>query len=204
MWGSLAVLFRNRRLVWLAPFMVSLMAFSRLYLGVHFLADALGGVLLGGLMLTFAYLFVGSTERQRQFFAAAKAKAGATLPLILYVSFMFIMPLLLAIFSLIPAAFAGFFIGLNAAFTVLLNEELPEEGGSLPVRVARVLLAGITFLLLHRVLNLGLSWLPVPASIWSQFLAAGLSCFLTFWGCCKMFLRLGLYKKTTQATTASA
>ena len=203
MWGGLAVIFRSRRLAWLAPFFVSLVAFSRMYLGVHFLGDVLGGALLGGLILSFAYLFIGSAEGQCRFFAAAKAGAGAALPLILYVTFMFILPLLLAIFSLVGAALAGFFIGLNAAFTLMLRQGLPEDGGSLPVRAARVLLGGLIFLLLNLALRQGLAWLHVPAGEWSNFLATGLGCFLTFWGSLKILLRLGFYKKRTQTQTAS-
>ena len=203
MWGGLAVIFRSRRLAWLAPLFVSLVAFSRLYLGVHFLGDVLGGALLGGLMLSFAYLFVGSTEGQRRFFAAAKASTGAALPLILYVSFMFILPLLLAIFSAIPAAFAGFFIGLNAAFTLILRQGLPEDGGSLPVRAARVLLGGLIFLLLNWALRQGLARLHISSGSWSIFISTGLGCFLTFWGSVKILLRLGFYKKGTQMQTAS-
>jgi len=203
-WGGLAVLFRSRRLAWLALFFISLIAFSRMYLGVHFLGDILGGVLLGILMLSFAWLCFGHPEGQRRFFAAAKLSAAAALPLTLYVSFMFILPLLLAVLSLINAALAGFFIGLNVAFTLLLKAGLPEDKGSLTVRAARVLLAGIIFLLLNGALQQGFFWLDIPMAPWSICISTGLGCFLTFWGCVKTFLRLGLYKKTVQATIASA
>lgn len=195
MWGGLAVFFRSRRLAWLAPFFVSLIAFSRLYLGVHFLGDVLGGILLGGLMLLLAWRWFAGPENQQRFFATAKLSTGAVLPMILYISFMFILPLLLAVFSLVNAAFAGFFIGLNAAFALLLKTGLPEDGGPLPVRAVRVLLGGIIFLLLNWALQHGLAWLHVLANGWSPFLAAAASCFLTFWGCCKIFLRLELYRR---------
>ena len=60
LWGGLAVVFRKRALAWLAPFLVALVAFTRLYLGVHFLADVLGGILLGGLVLFAAWRLIGS------------------------------------------------------------------------------------------------------------------------------------------------
>jgi membrane-associated phospholipid phosphatase len=70
MWGGLAVLFRSRRLAWLAPLFVSLVAFTRMYLGVHFLGDVLGGILLGGLMLSLAWLLVGREKPLLAFGAA--------------------------------------------------------------------------------------------------------------------------------------
>ena len=81
-----------------------MIAFTRLYLGVHFLADVLGGILLGGLMLLLAYRLIIGTENQQRFFTAATLSAQAALPLLLYLSFMFILPLLLAVFSLGPTA----------------------------------------------------------------------------------------------------
>ena len=38
--------------------------------------------------------------------------------------------MLLALFSLFSAMFAGFFVGLNAAFTLALRSGLPEDKGS--------------------------------------------------------------------------
>jgi membrane-associated phospholipid phosphatase len=199
MWGGLAVLFRSRWLAWLAPFFISLVAFTRLYLGVHFLGDVLGGALLGGLMLFLACLFIGSADGQQRFFAAAKISAGAALPLVAYVTFMFILPMLLVIFSAIPAAFAGFFIGLNAAFTLILRQGPPDDSGSLPVRVARVLLGGLIFLLLNWALRQGLAWLDISTGSWSIFISTGLGCFLCFWLSVQLCLRLGFYKKGIQA-----
>jgi membrane-associated phospholipid phosphatase len=198
MWGGLAVLFRKRWLDWLAPFLISLVAFTRLYLGVHFLADVLGGALLGGLMLFFAYRLVGGDSGRQRFFAAARISANAALPLIVYISFMFILPLLLVVLAAIPPAIAGFFIGLNAAFTLILRQGPPADCGSLPVRAARVLLGGLIFLLLNRVLGQGLAWLDTSPGSWPIFISTGLGCLLTFWLSIKLFLRLGLYKKETQ------
>ncbi|GAB4404067.1 MAG: phosphatase PAP2 family protein [Microscillaceae bacterium] len=55
LWGGLMLLFWHR---WLAPvyaLMLFFVPFSRLYLGVHFLGDLLGGYLLGGALLGLAY-----------------------------------------------------------------------------------------------------------------------------------------------------
>ena len=196
MWGGLAVVFRKRALAWLAPLMVALVAFTRLYLGVHFLADVLGGVLLGGLVLYAAWKLVGSDRGRERFFAAARSHLDARLPGILYYFFLFAVPMLLALFSLFSAMFAGFFVGLNSAFTLTIRSGLPSDRGSLWVRLARVVLGGVLFLLLGLALKQALALVPAVAdSPWGTFLTAGLGTFLTVWGGIKLLLLLGLYKK---------
>jgi membrane-associated phospholipid phosphatase len=200
MWGGLAVLFRNRWLDWLAPFFISLTAFTRLYLGVHFLADVLAGALLGGIMLFFAYTFIGRADGRQRFFAAAKISAGAVLPAILYAACMFVLPLLLMVFSAVSPAFAGFFIGLNTAFTLILRQGAPADNGSLLVRAARMLIGGSIFLLLNWALGQGLAWLGVSSGAWPVFISTGLGCFLTFWLTVRLGLLLGLYRKEEPST----
>ncbi len=196
MWGGLALVFRKRALAWLAPFMVALIAFTRLYLGVHFLADILGGILLGGLMLLSAWRLIGSEASRERFFAAALSGLCRSLPTSLYALFLFILPLLLAAFSLLSPAIAGFYIGLNAAFTILLRSGLPGDDGSFWIRLARVLLSGLLFWLLSLLLRQGASLLPaIATSPWRRFLAAGLGSFLTLWGGLRLFQRLGLYRQ---------
>ena len=200
LWGGLAVLFRKRWLRWLALMVITLMVFSRLYLGVHFLADVLGAILLGVIMLSLAYLFIGKTESQHRFFSAVTTKAGSVLPLILYIIFLFILPIILAVFVVVPAVFVGFFVGLNTAFTLILIKGLPEDGGSLLVRVTRVLLCSLFYFLINWALSHALNLVHVTTdAAWSGFLIAGLGSFLTLWGSVKLFLKLGLYKESTSA-----
>lgn len=196
LWGGLALIFRKRALAWLAPFMVALVAFTRLYLGVHFLADVLGGVLLGGLVLVTAWKIIVSATGRERFFAAARARLGIALPVVLYHFFLFILPVLLVLLSLFNPMFAGFFVGMNAAFTLALRSGLPTDKNSPAARLARVLLGSLLFWLLS--LALGLAFARVPAvagSPWASFLTAGLGTFLSVWGGIKLLLLLGLYKK---------
>lgn len=196
LWGGLAVVFRDRRLAWLAPFFITLVAFTRLYLGVHFLADVLGGIALGGLVLFAAWKFIGRAAGRERFFAAARAELSANLPGVLYYFFLFIVPVLLALFSLFSARFSGFYVGLNAAITLALRSGLPADRGSLWARLVRVLLGGSLFLLLSLALGLMLTLVPAASgSAWGTFLTAGLGTFFSVWGGLKLMLRLGLYQK---------
>ena len=52
-WGYLALAFARRWLTWLAAALIVLMCISRLYLGLHFPADVLGGLVLGLVLVLF-------------------------------------------------------------------------------------------------------------------------------------------------------
>lgn len=54
-WGCVALLFRKKWVIGLSLLMIFLIPFSRLYLGVHFLGDLIGGYLLGGILLFIFY-----------------------------------------------------------------------------------------------------------------------------------------------------
>jgi membrane-associated phospholipid phosphatase len=57
-WGYLCLVFRKRWLYIITPILVVLIALSRLYLGLHWPLDVLGGLVLGLLVLGFAYLIL--------------------------------------------------------------------------------------------------------------------------------------------------
>jgi hypothetical protein len=137
-------------------------------------------------------LFRSNRDR---FFAAARSRLYISLPAILYFLFLFLLPLLLVLFSLLNAKIAGFYIGLNAAFTLALRAGLPEDKGPIPTRLARVLLAGLLFWLFRLALRMAITLLPALAvASWGRFLSAGLGTFLTVWAGLKLFERLGLYR----------
>jgi membrane-associated phospholipid phosphatase len=62
-WGALALMYRKPWLTAVAGALVLLMPLSRLYLGMHFLADVLGGLVLGAALLAVAYALVLRRDR---------------------------------------------------------------------------------------------------------------------------------------------
>lgn len=195
-WGGMAVVFRRRWLAWLAALMIALIAFSRLYLGVHFLADILGGALLGGLVLLAAWLLWRRDGRRAELFAALAGTIASKARRAAYLALLFGLPLLLAAFSLVSMTFTGLYVGMNAAYLLLARRGLPDDAGSLPVRLARVLLGGAIFSLLAAGLRRIVVLIPALAGApWGRFLAAALATFLCFWLGMELYLRLGLYRK---------
>lgn len=75
-WGYLSIVFRRRWLYILTPIVVLSIAFSRLYLGLHWPRDVLVGLLLGLVLLACGYVLI-------RFFADAPLRAGFRAQLLL-------------------------------------------------------------------------------------------------------------------------
>jgi len=107
MWFYLADKIRRPWAWWLALILFSLIAFSRLYLGVHFPTDLLGGALLGGvLLLTFIKLEPILTRVLAQWPLPGQISLAAILPLVIVI--LHPHPHTVAVFSVL----SGFSLGL--------------------------------------------------------------------------------------------
>jgi len=60
--GSLSLWLKNRKFTYFSVFIILLIAFSRIYLGVHFPTDILGGWFLGGLILLILWPLLDRIE----------------------------------------------------------------------------------------------------------------------------------------------
>ncbi len=61
-WGSLSLWRKNRRFVFFSAAVILLIAFSRVYLGVHFPTDILAGWIAGAVLLIVFWLFIDRLE----------------------------------------------------------------------------------------------------------------------------------------------
>lgn len=107
LWGYLAVALRRRWLTWLAVVIIALVSLSRLYLGVHFPGDVLGGLGIAAVLLVlFALLY--------------QLDLGAMLSVRMRMLLIFLIPLLL--YPLYQTGTSeqliGFFIGFFTAETL--------------------------------------------------------------------------------------
>jgi membrane-associated phospholipid phosphatase len=64
-WGYLVTRFRHKIFSLMAVVLILLIAFSRIYVGVHFPQDVVGGLLIGLLLLVAYNWLVGTIERRR-------------------------------------------------------------------------------------------------------------------------------------------
>jgi membrane-associated phospholipid phosphatase len=64
MWGAIMYLIRNRTVIILGLIMIILIPYSRMYLGVHFLGDIMGGYVLGFLTLAIVIPLILYMEKR--------------------------------------------------------------------------------------------------------------------------------------------
>lgn len=134
---SVGVFYRARPVALLALLWTPLMAFSRMYLGRHFLADVLGGAALGVFAVGASVLLFRRLDRDTGW-----RDHGAMQPLCLLV---LVLVALSAVSPLVSARYAGALLGLALAHAAIVASGAPPEGGAPGRRLARVLLAEVLF-----------------------------------------------------------
>jgi membrane-associated phospholipid phosphatase len=196
LWGGLALLFRHRVLYWIVPVMIVLMALSRMYFGRHFLADVIGGFVVGVVMLFVAYQLLIRYQLQERFFQRASFALAVQLPNILFFFFLFVAPVLAALTSTIETDKLGYLLGANAAFLAMILQGLPDDSGALWQRATRVLLGFLLFFVVSFVIDLGINLSGINDELfWAKFIEAAMPSFAALWGLVTISVRLGLYKR---------
>ena len=112
-----------------------------------------------------------------------------------FYSIMFVVPVLLTALSLVSADVAGFFLGTNTAYLLIIRKGLPEDTGDAGTRAARVFIALMFFGVSALVLDAGFA--TVGTAIYSGFnLLEFLKAFipaLTIWVSVSICTKLDLY-----------
>lgn len=196
LWGGLALLFRNRILYWLAPVMIVAMALSRMYFGRHFLADVIGGFVVGVVILFVAYQLLTRYQLQERLFQRASFALTVQLPNILFFIFLFVAPILVALTATMDNDRIGYLLGVNTAFVVMILQGLPDDSGTLWQRAARVLLGFLLFFVVNSFIDLGINLSGINNDLaWVEFIEAVIPSFIALWGTVTICVKLGLYKR---------
>lgn len=129
-WIGMALLFRKRWLWALSILMILLTALSRMYLGMHYLGDVVGGLIIG-LLLSLGFNIL---------FDELKLDNGISL-MPKHLLFFLAPVILLLFYRFIPGFQGGMFIGFNLALLVIIKVwGEPELADSYGKRVLNVLL----------------------------------------------------------------
>lgn len=151
LWGGIATVFNNRIIRILTPLVIVFMAFSRVYLGRHFIEDVLGGAIVGLIFLGVFTHFLKSPLKD-DFFKKESFEFAFRRQNLLFYSFMFVIPIIFIALSLVSADVAGVFLGTNVAYLLILRKGIPDDTGSAAQRTTRVfialLLLGVSSLIL--------------------------------------------------------
>lgn len=151
LWGGAAVLFNNRLIKFMIPFMIISMAFSRMYLGRHFLGDVIGGAILGLILLGIFIRFIKSPLKEA-FFEKENFEFSLRPKNLFFYIFMFILPVFLTGLNLVGSDTAGFLLGTNIAYLLIIRKGIPVETENSMHNLIRVFIAlglfGISTLIL--------------------------------------------------------
>ncbi len=150
-WGSLALLFRRSWLAWCTLALVFLMPLSRIYLGRHFLADVLGGLFLGVLVL----LFVASLQRGRVIGPGKPEEYREHAPFLSFAEtvYLFVLPIAAIIFVTPAREESAVLLGLNTGYILSGRLKALDLPRTVIKRVLGVVLATAVFLVLLEVQN---------------------------------------------------
>ena len=149
LWGGSATVFTTRLIRILTPFVIVLMAFSRVYLGKHFIGDVLGGAIVGLIsILVFAYFL--KSPLKDDFFKKKNFELALRSHNLFFYCFMFVIPIILVALSLVLSNpldpdTVGYFFGMNVAYILIMRKGIPNDIGSVEQRVTRAFIAFLLF-----------------------------------------------------------
>lgn len=192
LWGALLLLFRKRWISVLCISLIILSPLSRIYLGVHFLADILSGLALGGAILAIFYALVLkpdklSTYLQKDHYTIG-ANAITALFLIIPLLFFFVLPL--KVFPLI-----AYMLGFGTAFLLLSQKGLPVSEAPIPHRIGRTIIGLLIFIAFNVILKKVAEQMGFAENIWADFGISFIGAFALLWLGTTINLRLGWLKR---------
>ena len=192
LWGSMALVFKERRLWVLALSLTTLMALSRMYLARHFLAGVLGGIGVGLLVTVVAWKIALGPVAGGGSAPDRLRRAGSTdlARFLLYLGPPVLMMFVPGVGLVTVMRLVGVYLGL----WLLTGTGLPEGGGESSKRFLRVVLA----ITIYAVVNRSFDWLfeaTLGRGDLLEALVEGLSTFALTWGTSVASYRLGLYRR---------
>jgi membrane-associated phospholipid phosphatase len=193
--GMLFLIVRKPWMSFLSLAIVVFVPLSRMYLGRHFLADVLGGYIVGLVFVVLIYKCSIQSAWLYSFLSCKPQKLQWDTKVVLFFFYIFILPFLLLLFPKINHGGVAAFLGFNIGFVLVWNRGIPEDRGTVLQRIARIVIALIVFILVDQIL--GRSSQPLspilPGVI--EFIRNALTVAIFLWGSTMLCIKLGLYKR---------
>ena len=191
-WGAFALLYRKKWVVSVCIFLMVLIPISRIYLGVHFLADVIGGIVLGAILLGLFYNRVIIPEKLLKYINRYKYELWINFE----TAFLVVAPLTLLFF--LPSkvhSLVAFLMGVGLGFIVQTQKGLPLNDGTILQRLFRTLLAVLVFLMSSFVIQFILESLNFLSSHYANFFEVGLGSFFMIWLTIEIAVKVGWYQR---------
>lgn len=195
LWGSISLYVKKIWVYLMSVMMIVFISLSRMYLGRHFLADVLGGLLLGFFVVLVFYRGIYKNDSLLFFVFGRSEKAHISMGTILGLFYFLIVPFLVLLIPGIPMEQVAALLGLNLGFILIRHRGIPRDTGHFLQRSGRVFLAGAVFFLFYAGLKRGIGLVlnNEPASV--EFIRLVFSMFISLWGSVEISIKLNLYKR---------
>jgi hypothetical protein len=194
-WGSIYFFFKKTWVRFLAVIMILFIPLSRMYLGRHFLADVLGGYLIGFLIFLGFYKFVYMNEGLKYFLYEKREWFRINLKSGFMFFYAFFIPFMLLAFPGVDIEYVSAFFGFNLGFLLIRKRGIPEDTGNFLQRSARIAIA-FGFLILFRItLEKGSHLVFKIEPAWVLFARSAIMMFLFFWCSTELCVKLGLFRR---------
>ncbi|MDG2448294.1 MAG: phosphatase PAP2 family protein [Saprospiraceae bacterium] len=191
-WGAFALIYRRKWAYGLSLALIILIPMSRLYLGVHFLADVLGGLVLGASILAIFYWQLLQSRKMSSYLQRHKYD----LLLNFETAFLTIAPLILLFFLPIKAfSLVAFLMGFGISFIILAQKGLPLNDGSIIHRILRTVLCFLIFAIVSFSLNFLISTFGLVDNTFIQFIKNLLATYLMIWLGIELGIKLGWFQR---------
>jgi membrane-associated phospholipid phosphatase len=186
-WSGTAILFSPRSLP-IAAIVVFLMALSRMYLGRHFLADVIGGLVVGSVLLLSFYSIYRHKSVYELFFNHSRP-----LPILPMIAILILPALpLFYIPQYIELDTTGRLVGINTALILILRNGYPDDSGTRIQRTGRILLGVALFFSGAFLFEFVKPW--IASELLRDFVRGAVPGFLAIWGAVSASYRFGLYR----------
>lgn len=192
LWGALLFLFRKRWISVICIALIGLIPLSRIYLGVHFLADVLGGLVLGGAILAVFYRLVLKPDK----LAAYLQKDHYTISFNAITILFLVSPLLF--FLILPVKIyllIAYMLGLGASFLLLSQKGLPSSEAPILHRIGRTVIGVLLFVAFDFILKKLAEEMGLGENIGVEFVINLVGSFVLMWAGTMIGIRLGWFRR---------
>lgn len=195
LWGSIALNVKKTWIFLASVMMIVFISLSRMYLGRHFLADVLGGLLLGFFVVLVFYRGIYKNNSLSSFIFERSEKAQISLGTVLILFYFLFVPFLVLLIPGVPVEQVAALLGLNLGFILIRHRGIPKDSGHVLQRSGRVLLAGAVFFLFYAGLKRGIGLVLTNEPVSVEFIRLVFSMFISLWGSVEISIKLRLYER---------
>ncbi len=153
LWGSLYFLFKKNWIKIIGIIIIFLMTISRMYLAKHFLADVIGGFIVGSIVVAFGYYGILKNDKIDKLILYENIFTFKNVKRIIWLLYLLGFPFVLLLIPSLNFRISAALLGINTGYIILSFKSIPSDMASIIKRIARIVLAIVVFILLSFILK---------------------------------------------------